>query len=56
MSTLDVVLKPWGKYEVLTEASGYKVKRITLYAMGGSHYNFITNALNTGLWFPERQP
>lgn len=34
MSTLDVVLKPWGKYEVLTEASGYKVKRITVICNG----------------------
>ena len=26
--------RPWGKYEVLTEAEGYKVKRITV-APGG---------------------
>lgn len=30
----EVCVRPWGKYEVLTEADGYKVKRITV-APGG---------------------
>ena len=32
--TGEIGERPWGKYEVLTEAEGYKVKRITV-APGG---------------------
>ena len=32
--TGEIVERPWGKYEVLTETEGYKVKRITV-APGG---------------------
>ena len=28
--TREICARPWGKYEVLTEADGYKVKRITV--------------------------
>ena len=28
--TVEIVERPWGTYEVLTESDGYKVKRITV--------------------------
>jgi mannose-6-phosphate isomerase-like protein (cupin superfamily) len=31
---MEISERPWGKYEVLTEADGYKVKRITVLPSG----------------------